>query len=291
MSDEPREDSNENPPLMEQPPPLEFKVFLESVHPSTERDVTGLWEIAYYPSGGVFRKLTYPELRLHCKICEGERTFRTSTSGSLERSTAKTVPHPIYICGDCNRQTKQYSLHLTLDDEGKGKAYKFGELPAFGIPASNKVLRLFRQDAPLFLKGRQCESLGYGIAAFAYYRRVVESHKNDLFNDIIKVCKTIGAPAELIDELESAKLEISFSKSLDKIKVALPQGLLINGHNPLAALHSALSVGLHNETDDFCLEAAAAVRLVLNDLVDKIATLKQDDAALNKAVHFLIARK
>ena len=38
-----------------------------------------------------------------------------------------------------------------------------------------------------------------------------------------------------------------------------------------AALHGALSVGLHNDSDKECLESANAVRLVLTDLTEKIS--------------------
>ncbi|MEM5493182.1 hypothetical protein WNY80_08570, partial [Hoeflea sp. AS16] len=170
--------------------------------------------------------------------------------------------------------------------------YKYGEYPAFGIPVPNRVLRLFgKADSDLFMKGRQCENLGFGIAAFAYYRRVVENHRSDLLNEIMKVCQTVGAPAELLEELDAAKTQISFSKSMEQIKTALPQGLLIDGHNPLNALHGALSVGLHGESDEDCLDNAQAVRLVLSDLVDRIALLKQDNKQLSVAVQRLLAKK
>lgn len=180
---------------------------------------------------------------------------------------------------------------MSFGEQPVGLAYKYGERPPFGVPLPNKVLRLFGRDADMFRKGRQCENLGYGVGAFAYYRRVVESHKNDIFNEIIKVCRTVKAPEAIINELQTAKDEISFSKGIETIKAALPQGLLINGHNPLLALHAALSFGLHDESDEACLEAANAVRLVLVDLVEKISILRQDNAHLNDAVQLLLKKK
>lgn len=105
------------------------------------------------------------------------------------------------------------------------------------------------------------------------------------------MCRTVHAPEDLINELQDAKKEVSFTKAIDKVRSALPQGLLINGHNPLLALHGALSVGLHDEGDDVCLEAAHAVRLVLTDLVEKIALLKQENKQLNDAVQLLLKKK
>ena len=200
--------------------------------------------------------------------------------------------NPNYLCGDCQKERKVYSLSIIISGDGDGEIYKFGERPAFGIPVPNRLLSLIgKPDSDLFIKGRQCENLGYGIAAFAYYRRVVENHKNGLFDEIIKVCKTLSAPKELIEQLEAAKKEISFSKSMDKIKTALPEGLLMGGQNPLKALHRALSVGLHNESDEACLGYAQAVRVVLGDLVERMASLKQENKELSDAVHFLMKKK
>ncbi|MGQ3277870.1 MAG: hypothetical protein ACT6WE_15090, partial [Shinella sp.] len=267
--------------------------FLEGVHPSIRKTATNVWTNTTRngrPTG--IRRLKWPALRLHCQTCSGERTFRSSNLTSVQSDQEKVNAHPEFTCGDCKEETKIFSLHIVLEKSYSGQVYKYGEIPPFGIPVANRVIRLFGgTDAKLFLKGRQCENLGYGIAAYAYYRRVVENHKNDLFKEIIKVCETVNADGNIIVELKAAMDEISFSKSLDLIKTALPQGLLINGHNPLSALHGALSIGLHSESDEDCLAAAAAVRLVLTDLVEKIALLKQDNRELNSAVQLLLSKR
>jgi hypothetical protein len=46
------------------------------------------------------------------------------------------------------------------------------------------------------------------------------------------------------------------------VKHGIPQARLINGHNPLTLLHNALSAGLHEQSDETCLELAQAVRVV-----------------------------
>jgi hypothetical protein len=186
----------------------------------------------------------------------------------------------------------QFSLLIIRDEGGgTGAAYKFGEKPAFGVPVPKKLLRLFGSDSQYFLKGRQCENQGLGVGAFAYYRRVVENHKNEILDEIIRVCKTVNAPQSLIEELDNAKKEVSFTAAIDQIKSALPQGLMIHGENPLLALHGALSVGLHNDGDDECLRLAHAVRLVLTDLVERMSILRQENRELHSAVQHLIAKK
>ena len=68
--------------------------------------------------------------------------------------------------------------------------------------------------------------------------------------------KKIGASPDMLADLEAAKNETQFSKAIDAVKHGIPQALLINGHNPLTLPHSALSEGLHEQTDEVCLERA-----------------------------------
>ncbi len=59
----------------------------------------------------------------------------------------------------------------------------------------------------------------------------------------------------------------------------------------LSSESAALSVGMHNESDAKCLEAAHDVRLVLTDLIEKISLLRQDNSELQSAVQRLVAKK
>ena len=90
----------------------------------------------------------------------------------------------------------------------------------------------------LFMKGRRCQSLGIG--AFVYYRRAVENQRVAILGEIIKIAKTIRAPAETIDLLQRSQAENQFSKSLEMVKDAVPESLRIQGHNPLTLLHDNL---------------------------------------------------
>jgi hypothetical protein len=75
------------------------------------------------------------------------------------------------------------------------------------------------------------------------------------------------------------------------VKHGIPQGLLINGQNPLTLLHSALSEGLHEQTDEQCLQAAHDVRIVLNALVERLDQALKDEAELNAAIERLAKHK
>jgi hypothetical protein len=72
------------------------------------------------------------------------------------------------------------------------------------------------------------------------------------------------------------------------VKTGIPQVLLINGQNPLTLLHSALSQGIHAETDEECLELATSIRVVLSELADRLGSALKDHAELNAAVSRLL---
>lgn len=161
-----------------------------------------------------------------------------------------------------------------------------------GPPTPTRLLRLFGSDREIFLKGRRCENQGLGIGAFTYYRRVVEGHKDAILDEVLKVSKNVGAPPEAIAALVAAKEEIQFSKAMASIKDAIPQMLLVRGHNPLTLLHTALSVGVHDLTDERCLELAHDIRIVLVELTERLAQALKDEAELTTAVARLLdARK
>lgn len=182
-------------------------------------------------------------------------------------------------------------MHVEFKDAPFGEVIKFGEVPPFGPPIPQHLLRIFGSDSRIFLQGRSCENQAFGIGAFAYYRRVVENHKNQLFDEIIKVCKLIGRDDEFVTQLAEAKELISFSAAVEHIKATLPDALLIDGHNPLTLLHSALSRGLHDNSDQECLAIAHSIRVVLAALTEQIAQLKKDDRELADAVKQLLAAK
>ncbi len=172
----------------------------------------------------------------------------------------------------------------------RGVCYKLGEHPTFGPILPSKLIALIGPDRELFLKGRRCESQGLGIGAFAYYRRVVESQKTRILERIIGVAERVGASSEMIDVLSHAKQETQFSKALDMAKNAMPQLLLINGHNPLTLLHSALSDGLHAKDDATCLELAHDIRVVLGELSERMAQALKDEQELNDAISRLMRK-
>jgi hypothetical protein len=195
-----------------------------------------------------------------------------------------------YACKNCGQTIKSFSLIIFgLHGGGSALAVKVGEWPPFGPKTPPRLLRLLGPDRNLFLRGRRAENYGLGIGAFTYYRRVVENQKNRLLDEIIQVVQKVEcSPADIVADLTNAKETFQFTQALKGVKLAIPQVLLVDGHNPLLLLHATLSSGIHDKSDDECLELAQSVRVVLAGLVERIDQALSEKRELTEAVSKLL---
>ncbi|MEZ5489594.1 MAG: hypothetical protein R3F50_04645 [Gammaproteobacteria bacterium] len=260
------------------------KEFLETTPPGKEvviKEFTSVSQRTHY--------ILRPDLHLHCgtKQCEGIRFYESRKSNwvSIENYNNEYLT---YLCRNCKRSLKTFSIRAKyVVDEKKWIVSKFGEKPAFGPPTPARAFNLIGGERDLFLLGRRNENQGMGIGAFVYYRRVIESQKIRIFDELIRVISKISPEDQVLAELELAKKETQFTKGVEAIKHALPQSLNINGYNPLTLLHSALSEGVHEHSDEECLELASSVRTVLFEFAERLGQALKEEAELNAAVNRL----
>lgn len=235
-------------------------------------------------------RLKVSAIQLYCATdsCVGIRFFDiseqpTADPGLLEEHFLT------FTCRNCKIAEKTYAFtSLFRKDNKTGTLFKYGEHPPFGPHTPSRVITLIGAERDYFLKGRRAENQGLGIAAFAYYRRVVENQKARIFEEIIRVAEKVGASSETLEDLRAARSETQFTKAVGTIKHGVPESLLIDGHNPLVLLHSALSEGLHAQSDEDCLELATSIRVVLTELVERMASALKEEATLNSAVKRLL---
>ena len=142
----------------------------------------------------------------------------------------------------------------------------------------------------LYKNGRVCEAHGYGIGAFAYYRRLVDNVISRLLDEIVDLV-TEEDKENYLAGLQKVKNE---KLAEDKIRVAkdlLPQSLKLAGLNPLSTLYDALSAYLHAQTDSECLEIAVTIRTVFDALVVQIEANKAASKALTEGTKKLLREK
>ncbi|PKM04303.1 MAG: hypothetical protein CVV16_05460 [Gammaproteobacteria bacterium HGW-Gammaproteobacteria-6] len=278
-------------------PEYDLVDFLESHPPNQLVKITNLAKREFRSDHGDYEdELLTPQIQLHCsnESCNGPRFFRFVGSYiPIIKNDDYSFIYVTYRCYNCLKEEKTYSLAAKMDarHSSSGMCYKFGELPNFGPPTPARLVKLIGPDRDEFLKGRRCENQGLGVGAFIYYRRVVENQKNRILQEIIKVSEKLGVPEQQIQTLNSAISETQFSTALKMAKDAIPESLLINGHNPLLLLHGALSEGVHALSDERCLEIASSVRIVLGELSDRLSQALKDEAELSKALSTLMNYK
>jgi hypothetical protein len=291
-------------------PKVTLREFFEKVPPGAWRQTSALCRI----TPNFQDALIIPEILVHCpnNNCNGFRTFRSDDSVPVHKANEIKKAFLTYTCSNCRKETKSFAVAVIKEEApadtaprssevastaGKaplkilkviktvgGQIYKYGEEPPFGPPTPARQIKLFGEDKDLFFKGRRCESQGLGIGASVYYRRIVESHKKQIFEEIIKVSEIVGLPSEQIQRLRRASEETQFTRAVEEGKDVIPQTLLIKGHNPLVLLHSALSTHLHEKSDEECLAIAQDVRIILIELADKLAAALKDNSEINDAV-------
>lgn len=233
------------------------------------------------------------DIQLHCgsESCKGIRFF-APTSEHLYPEEGKSANEFLtYVCKNCEKTSKLYAFSFALIDRQNAKVIKIGEWPPFGSPTPTRLLTILDSEREYYLKGRRSENQGMGIGAFAYYRRVVENQKNRIFDEIVKVAESSNASKEFLDSIRAAKNENQFTRAVESIKGAMPDSLLIDGHNPLTLLHSALSAGLHAQTDEECLDLAQSIRIVLTELAERLGEILKERSELKSALSRLLSTK
>lgn len=261
---------------------ISWKNFFEQVPPYTEAMIDGP---TYIDNGLSY--LATPTIQLHCddKLCNGLRMFNVTERVRYLGSESR-LKFVTYKCKNCHNSEKIYALNLKFVN-GIVIATKFGETPQFGDKLPAKMVTLLGPDKEMLLKGKRCENMGLGIAAFTYYRRVIENQRDRIFDEIIRVVTRVAPGSDVIQELRDAKKQRQFTSSIDAIKSALPDSLLLNGYNPLILLHSSLSEGVHNLSDEDCLRHATAIRTVMAQFALRLAETLRDDRELTEAINFL----
>lgn len=287
------------PPEKESAPavPISLKEFFESTPPGTWAVVGDVAEPPnhFAPPNSVSRRpktSKLPDLRLHCDkdSCGGTRNFYTSAELELKGDESKQL-FVSYFCRNCRASVKTFAIvALRRSDDKEAHVFKYGEDPAFGPPLPSKLISLVRPEWEYFVKGRRAENQGLGIGAFAYYRRVIESQKDRILDELIRAAKKLAAHPDLINELEQVKRNIQFKNAIEGMKQGMPPALLIEGTNPLTLLHSALSIGLHGESDEECLAAATDIRLVMAELAERLASVLKEHSELKQSVARLLQK-
>ncbi len=162
---------------------------------------------------------------------------------------------------------------------------KVGSYPKPQTTVNKAVLKHFDREAGTwYYKASALLSQGYGIGAFAYFRRIIE---RDLINIIQEIKKLPDSDAIGISKLINEYNKNSKNYVIyDNIFHLLPNSLKVLGENPIQMLYQQTSEGLHSLSEEECLERSKSILMLLDFTIMKIyeerSTLKDIKEAIKK---------
>jgi hypothetical protein len=228
---------------------------------------------------------------LTCRVCTQRRSFALSDldfrKGSLSLEIDKVTLLRV-VCTHCQKERQTFAL-LPTRKESTFRIQKVGQFPPIRLEIESGLKPLLDEsNADLFSKGLTAEGHGFGIGAFAYYRRVVENIIGKLLASVATFAEQEGN-LKFREALEGATEQPRASDKIEAVKDLLPASLRPGGFNPLGKLYEVLSGGIHALTDEECLASAEALRVVLSGLVSSIAQQNAAQAGYRSAANKLLA--
>jgi len=236
--------------------------------------------------------LSMPPINMECRNCGSVQTFNMINKYYEDKPHMNYKSNDeklrlLYKCQSCRSFTRQFQIYISPDLD---YYYKFGQYPEWEIKMDKNLEKTLGKQAKTFRKGLVCESQGYGIGAFAYYRRIIEEIIDELLESITDLVETENKEKYLAALEETKKTRVTQEK-IELIKDLLPTILRPDGMNPLGVLHSELSEGLHAETDQNCLENASHIKDILTFLINQIIQSKEAAKQFTSSMKSLLEKK
>lgn len=257
------------------------------------------------------------EIDAFCTTCNQIRPFHDSPRDSviIERKQAKTnrklalKPSPIspigsslnhssiyksnglftgqtyfeFSCVSCKKDRYEYCVdHVVTGNTIK--IQKYGELPRQKLERDKLLQKFFANDSDCYEKALVCLSHGYGIAAFAYLRRIIENNILKLLDMLQEDINSSGGNVYIENALTELRKDSPMSKNIEVANNALPDYLNPHGLNPLGKLYKVLSEGVHSLSDEECLKKANEVKVCLKFLISELADRKKNREQFKKMV-------
>jgi hypothetical protein len=232
-------------------------------------------------------------VNMKCHTCSSVQTFNMANNyyddgfGGTTIWARDRVLNMRYLCQSCRTFERKFYVYV---DDDLSEIYKVGQYPEWEIKMDKNLEKALNKHSGTFRKGLVCESQGYGIGAFAYYRRITEEIIDELLDSITDLIEEENKEKYLA-ALEKTKNTRVTQEKIDLVKDILPTILRPNGMNPLGVLHSELSEGLHADSDEACLENANHIKSILTFLINQIIQSKEAAKGFTSGMKLLLDKK
>lgn len=237
---------------------------------------------------GQTRIYTLREIQVYCPVCEASKPFHNKEQHdyviAMNQYTDSRDSILKFECVTCKDSNIRFWVKMVQFDEATLQFQKTGQDPQKELSRNKELSKFFKRDKDDYNKAVVCLTHGYGVAAFAYMRRIVEKNILSLL-DLIAEDESIDETVK--EALQSLRKESSMA---DKIKVAnnaLPGYLKPDGINPLGTIYKVLSEGVHSLPDEKCLEKANILQNCILFMISELASHKRNRENFKKSIGML----
>jgi len=233
-----------------------------------------------------------PAIRMQCEAEGSLQTFNapnnflTNSDYPDILTNGKTLSIS-YVCNSCNKF--RIGFFINFDSDAK-YVMKVGQYPPWSITPDPLLAKILGPRTEYYSKALICESQNYGIAAFSYYRRIVEEIIDELLDGVLPLLND-SDKVTYSEVLSKVKTTTITQEKIELVKDILPPILRPNGMNPLSTLHETLSEGLHAKSDDHCIELAGTIRDILLFLVSQIEVTNLASMKFSDSMRKLLDKK
>lgn len=219
------------------------------------------------------------EIDSFCETCNQERPFQDMRSrgggaGMDIKALSTGTSYFQFSCASCRGNQHEYLVEQIVTDETI-KIQKYGERPRKKLERDPLLQNFFSHDSDCYEKAIVCISNGYGIAAFAYMRRIIERNINELLDLIQEDISSTEIESPIIANLAKLRPESKMSDKISIANQALPEYLIPEGLNPLGRLYKVLSEGVHSY-DGECLNRAKTIQACIKFMISELAARKKN---------------
>jgi len=231
-------------------------------------------------------------IKHYCRTCVGDQLWGLQDDRTYWRGFCSAE----YKCRNCLKERlRYYFIWERRSNEAVSDFMKVGQHPPLEerIPAQleTRLGATSREDLDYYKKAIRCRNFNYGLAALSYLRRVVENRMNDLLDLIADVAREQGFATDQVAELDRIKASRVFDHKITFASKILPLSLQPGGQNPVDLLHDIASDGIHNKSEDECIELFDISRHVFEYLFRELEVRKADAAQYSGGLKDLLAKK
>lgn len=218
----------------------------------------------------------------YCAKCNGIKTFELIIDGHVRTFFDRTgnnvqrgyiSNHYEGICKSCNTYKADFLIATSMKklDGGRITHYdithkKIGQYPAPRF-TPNKIVDkyLTKEDKRNYNHAIDCLSRGLGMGALAYFRRLLENEIRRIIKDIAE-----NGDENAMEIYNKYKNEKHLNTLIDNIFPHLPISLRDLGNNPIKFLYNEFSTGLHELSDEECIEKSNKINDLLGYVIEEI---------------------